>query len=144
MSEANVSIPTPSIIKHEGKTYTITPLGAVSDLTEHANYLRERYLERKKKDVVGLPKELALELLKDAFAYADKIKPVTEEYQNETNTVDGSAYMFWLCIRKKHDDVTLEKATEIMMASFGELQQKTLDAAFGQPSDPLAEAAAKA
>lgn len=144
MSETNVAIPTPSVIKHDGRTYTLTPIGAVGDLTEHAAYLRQQYIERKKKDVVGLPEQLAYRLLSDAFAYSDKIKPVSEEYQSESATVEGSAFLFWICIRKKHPEVTLEKATEIMMASFTELQQKTMDAAFGPPSDPLGEAAAKA
>jgi hypothetical protein len=122
MSE-QLEVPTPLTLSYKGKSYVLTPLGA-RDMVEHANYLRDLYLDQTKKDLKGLPIDAAIQVFKDAKAFADKIKPVTDEYTEQAQTFAGLTYQFYLSVRKKHPDVSLELAADILESNFGEIAAK--------------------
>ena len=145
MDTTNIEVPAPMTLGYNGKTYILTPLGT-RDLVEHANYLRDQYIEQAKKDLRGLPKEIAIDVFNKAKRYADKIKPVTEQYIELAQTYDGLVYQFYLSVRKKHADVSLELAAQILESNFGEISGKANAMAGFKPVEdgsPLGEAAAE-
>jgi hypothetical protein len=106
-------------------------------MVEHADYLHDLYMEKAKKDLRGLPKEIAIEAYNEAKKYADKIKPVTAEYIELSQTLAGITYQFFIAARKKHPDISLGLAGEILESNFAEIAAKANEMAGFKAVDEL-------
>lgn len=112
---SNGHIAAPITVKIEGKDYLLSPI-TMSDLKELERYVQDEAIEGVKKHVEGLPLEVGARLIEKAYEEKLKRQIGTSAFNQAVASLSGSIYLLWLSIRKKHKDVTLDKASELLTA----------------------------
>lgn len=112
------SLPVPTTIDHNGKTLRVIPLG-LADLLEHAQWMRDQHVNEAKKQMVGLPIDLAKHAYDEARKEASLIKIGTEEYREAALDFGGRVYALWLSIRKEVKDFPVALVYEIFAEDMG-------------------------
>ncbi len=120
-----------------GEEFTFSPLTA----RDYAEI--ERRITASRGDPIAVAKRLAADLpaderraiLEKAYDDAMRARHVTAvELDEFMASVDGLVFCFWLSVRKKHPDVTLERAGELLETLGNEALRELMQKASGLPS----------
>lgn len=104
----------------------------LADLLELGRYLRDRYMDEVKRQMVGLPKELALDIWKLERKEAERLQVGTAAFNAiALTTPEGIAYTLFLALRKADPSFTLDAALALS-TPLGEAQDWAL-VAMGYP-----------
>lgn len=134
------SVAAPTTFEHEGKVYFLCP-PTIRDFKELRDYLRSEVLSALDRNLKGIEsKDLRDVLVARALNEVDEIEINSSRF-NELcqNTPEGIAYLFWLTIRKKHPEVSLEEAERIFTEQAVQLHKK-MNAAAGYDEAPNGQA----
>lgn len=95
-----MNLPVPASIEHKGKTYRVPPLG-LSELLEHAKWLRDSYMAEANRQMVGLPVEIAKQTWIVARQEADAIRLGSKEYRDVVFHYESLIYALWLSLKEQ-------------------------------------------
>ena len=120
-------LPTPSVMTVNGKTYRLKPLG-LGDLLELAKLHRDALITEAKRQMVGLPLELAKYAWDEANKKADKIQVGSLECKLANLSFEGMMYGLWLSLRGEQPQTTLEEVKAIFEANVNEATDRATEA----------------
>lgn len=123
---ANTELPTATTLEYNGKTYRLKPL-ELGDLLEHAKYHRDMVFDNAKRNMIGLPFELAKYAWDTAKAEAAKIEVGTTEFKNAVLSFEGQIYGLWLSIRHAHPEVALKEVLGMFEADLNAISDKATE-----------------
>ena len=101
----------------DGKQYWFEPL-TLRDwglIEQRITQRRPHPLEEAKTQLDGMAEADKRTLLEEALRRATAVsRASSDEVTQYLSTCEGAAFMFWLSIRKRHPEITEERATELL------------------------------
>jgi hypothetical protein len=136
---AHVAAPQP--ITLGGKTLLLSPL-SIKDFKELEGYLRMLPLQEIKPQLEGLTPDERKHLLDRAYDQVRKIRIGTADFDEASQTFNGICYMLWLCVRRRHPELGLDAAGDLIgQAEFEQISQHVNRMAGYASPDPTAPGA---
>jgi len=98
----------PSTLEMGGKVYTVSPLQD-RDYGEFERWVQDRYLDVATRNVDKIPSENREAFLQHAYDTAAEITIHSDRALSLMVTVEGSAFLLWLSVRRDHPEATYEE-----------------------------------
>lgn len=136
------SVAAPVSVVLSGKTYVFQP-PTIADLKELELHLANQCVQKIKPLLNGLPLELQIKLLEDANEERKALKIGTKAFDERSMTIEGIQYLCWVCLRRRHPDITPEAVLDLMTAANMPEIERVIKLASGyseQEADPFVSA----
>lgn len=129
-------LPTPFVMAVGGKTYRVKPL-TLGDLLELAKYHRDNAMIEAKRQMVGLPLDLAKHAWDEAKKNADKIVVGSLEKKLADITFEGLIYGLWLGLKPEQPQMSLDDVRSIFDADISLASDTAMEAMGYTRPNPL-------
>ena len=117
-------------VKHGGREYRLSPL-ELDDLAEAEQHVAAIPFERAKRQMEALGDQLTPEarkmILDNAAKAAEECSITSAAFLRFISSVEGTAYLLWLSLRRSHPDITRKEAASLISVDNLEDWQKRLD-----------------
>ena len=121
-------------IKHKGREYRLQPL-ELDDLAEAEQHVSAIPFERARRQMEALGDQLTDEarkmILDIATKAAEQCSITSAAFMRFISSVEGTAYLMWLSLRRSHPDITREAAASLIDLANLDEWQKLLDKVSG-------------
>lgn len=124
MNDLSAHVAAPQPITLGGKAFLLSPL-TIRDFKELEGYLRMLPIQEIKPQLDGLTPDERKHLLDLAYERVRKIRIGTADFDEASQTFNGICYMLWLCVRRRHPELTMDATADLIgQADFEQISQQ--------------------
>lgn len=113
MTTTDQAAASPIPLKLAGETWMMAPMDA-KDTADFVRFCRAAYVQHWKVSTQGMAQALIDAKVCEAIEKSSHFSSSSPEVLERMCDLDGLCFMLFLCLRKNHPDITVEKAQELI------------------------------